>query len=59
MALLLRSEDLKGLISIEEAITAVENGFRDQGRQPQFSYRASGSWRVIGGLTSTLAAASI
>src|SRR5215471_18263467 len=37
MALLLRSEELKGLISIEEAIAAVENGFHDQGRQPQFS----------------------
>ena len=37
MALLLRSEELKGLISIEEAIAAVENGFRDQGQQPQFS----------------------
>ena len=37
MALLLRSEELKGLISIKEAIAAVENGFRDQGRQPQFS----------------------
>jgi len=37
MALLLRSEDLTGLISIEEAIAAVENGFRDQGQQPQFS----------------------
>ena len=42
MALLLKSEELKGLISIEEAIAAVENGFRDQGRQPQFSCRASG-----------------
>jgi len=37
MALLLRSEELRGLISIEEAIAAVESGFRDQGRQPQFS----------------------
>ena len=37
MALLLRSEELKGLISIEEAIAAVENGLRDQGRRPQFS----------------------
>src|SRR5215467_3561704 len=37
MALLLRSEELRELISIEEAIAAVESGFRDQGRQPQFS----------------------
>ena len=37
MALLLRAEELKGLISIEEAIAAVENGFRDQGEYPQFS----------------------
>jgi alanine dehydrogenase len=37
MALLLRPEELKGLISIEEAIAAVETGFRDQGQHPQFS----------------------
>src|ERR671925_1517557 len=37
MALLLRSEELKGLITIEEAIDAVERGFRDQGKNPQFS----------------------
>src|SRR5919109_2783441 len=37
MALLLKSAELKGLISIQEAITAVENGFRDQGEHPQFS----------------------
>ena len=37
MALLLRAEELKGLISIEEAIAAVETGFRDQGEYPQFS----------------------
>ena len=37
MALLLRAEEIKGLISIEEAISAVENGFRDQARHPQFS----------------------
>jgi len=37
VALLLRAEELKGLISIEEAIAAVENGFRDQGEYPQFS----------------------
>ena len=37
MGLLLRAEELKGLISIEEAITAVEGGFRDQGANPQFS----------------------
>lgn len=37
MALLLKSEELKGLVSIGEAIEAVENGFRDQGAHPQFS----------------------
>jgi hypothetical protein len=37
MALLLKAEEIKGLISIEEAINAVENGFRDQARHPQFS----------------------
>src|SRR4029077_14529651 len=37
MGLLLRAEDLKGLISIDEAIAAVERGFRDQGAHPQFS----------------------
>lgn len=37
MALLLKAEELKGLISIEEAIDAVERGFRDQGVHPQFS----------------------
>lgn len=37
MALLLRAEELKGLISIEEAIAAVESGFRDQAANPRFS----------------------
>jgi ornithine cyclodeaminase/alanine dehydrogenase-like protein (mu-crystallin family) len=37
MGLLLKSEELQGLISIEEAIAAVEKGFRDQGEHPQFS----------------------
>jgi ornithine cyclodeaminase/alanine dehydrogenase-like protein (mu-crystallin family) len=37
MALLLRAEELKGLISIPEAIAAVEQGFRDQSENPQFS----------------------
>jgi ornithine cyclodeaminase/alanine dehydrogenase-like protein (mu-crystallin family) len=36
MALLLKSEELKGRISIQEAIAAVENGFRDLGEHPQF-----------------------
>jgi ornithine cyclodeaminase/alanine dehydrogenase-like protein (mu-crystallin family) len=36
MALLLRAEELKGLISIPEAIAAVEQGFRDQSEYPQF-----------------------
>ena len=43
MALLLRSEGLTGLISIEEAIAAVENGFRDQGADsPSLVCRGSG-----------------
>jgi ornithine cyclodeaminase/alanine dehydrogenase-like protein (mu-crystallin family) len=37
MALLLKAEELKGIISIEEAIDAVEGGFRDQTTHPQFS----------------------
>jgi ornithine cyclodeaminase/alanine dehydrogenase-like protein (mu-crystallin family) len=37
MALLLKAEEIKGLISIEEAINAVEDGFRDQQKHPQFS----------------------
>lgn len=37
MALLLRAEELKGRISLDEAISAVEQGFRDQGEMPQFS----------------------
>jgi ornithine cyclodeaminase/alanine dehydrogenase-like protein (mu-crystallin family) len=37
MALLLKAEEMKGLISIAEAIDAVESGFRDQARHPQFS----------------------
>ncbi|HTM09532.1 MAG TPA: ornithine cyclodeaminase family protein [Verrucomicrobiae bacterium] len=37
MALLLKAEEIKGLISIEEAIGAVESGFRDQARYPRFS----------------------
>src|SRR5687768_4992485 len=37
MALLLKAEEIKGLISIEEAINAVEHGFRDQLKYPQFS----------------------
>ncbi len=37
MALLLTAEEMKGLISIEEAIAAVERGFRDQARHPRFS----------------------
>lgn len=37
MALLLTAEELKGLVSIEEAIAAVESGFCDQGEHPQFS----------------------
>ena len=37
MALLLRAEELKGLVSLDEAISAVEQGFRDQGEIPTFS----------------------
>jgi alanine dehydrogenase len=37
MALLIRAEELKGLISIPEAIAAVRNGFRDQGEKPAYS----------------------
>jgi alanine dehydrogenase len=36
MALLLRAEELRGLISIEEAIEAVERGFRDLALHPRF-----------------------
>jgi len=37
VGLLLKAKDLKGLISIDEAIAAVERGFRDQSEYPQFS----------------------
>jgi ornithine cyclodeaminase/alanine dehydrogenase-like protein (mu-crystallin family) len=37
MALLIRAEELQGLISIEEAIAAVRAGFRDQGEKPAYS----------------------
>lgn len=37
MALLLKAEEIKGLISIEEAIDAVEQGFLDQANHPRFS----------------------
>jgi len=37
MALLIKAEELKGLISLDEAIAAVEAGFRDHGNMPQFS----------------------
>src|SRR4051812_39699173 len=37
MALLIRAEELKGLISIPEAIAAVRDGFRDQGEKPAYS----------------------
>lgn len=37
MALLIQAEDLKGLLSVEEAISAVEQGFREQGERPTFS----------------------
>jgi hypothetical protein len=37
MALLIKAEELKGLISIKEAIAAVREGFRDQGEKPDYS----------------------
>ena len=37
MALLIKAEELKGLISLEEAIDAVKCGFRDQGEKPAYS----------------------
>jgi ornithine cyclodeaminase/alanine dehydrogenase-like protein (mu-crystallin family) len=37
MALLIKAEELKGLISIEEAVAAVRDGFRDQGEKPSYS----------------------
>jgi ornithine cyclodeaminase/alanine dehydrogenase-like protein (mu-crystallin family) len=37
MALLLRAEELVGLISVPEAIAAVRDGFRDQGERPLYS----------------------
>lgn len=37
MALLIHSEQLRGLISVEEAIAAVHDGFRDQGEKPAYS----------------------
>ena len=37
MALLIKAEELKGLISISEAVAAVRDGFRDQGEKPAYS----------------------
>src|SRR6476619_1673813 len=37
MALLIKSEELAGLISVDEAIAAVREGFRDQGERPAYS----------------------
>jgi len=37
MALLLRAEEISGLVSIDDAIAAVEQGFRDQASHPHFS----------------------
>jgi len=37
MALFIKAEELKGLISIDEAIAAVREGFRDQGERPAYS----------------------
>jgi ornithine cyclodeaminase/alanine dehydrogenase-like protein (mu-crystallin family) len=37
MALLIKAAELKGLISIPEAVAAVRDGFRDQGEVPAYS----------------------
>ena len=37
MGLMIRSEDLQGMITIDEAIAAVREGFRDQGELPSYS----------------------
>ncbi len=37
MTLLIRAEELKGRISLAEAIAAVREGFRDQGEKPAYS----------------------
>src|SRR5262249_13184589 len=37
MALLIKADELKGLISISEAVAAVRDGFRDQGEKPAYS----------------------
>ena len=37
MAILIKAEELKGLISIPEAVAAVRAGFRDQGEKPAYS----------------------
>lgn len=37
MALLIKAEELEGMISVDEAIAAVRTGFRDQGEKPAFS----------------------
>ena len=37
MALLIKAEELKGRITIAEAIAAVREGFRDQGERPAYS----------------------
>jgi len=37
VALLIKADQIKGLISIDEAIAAVEKGFRDQASHPHFS----------------------
>jgi hypothetical protein len=37
MALLIRVEELNGMLAIEEAIDAVEAGFREWGRSPELN----------------------
>jgi len=37
MAILIKDEDVKGLVTIDEAIAAIRGGYRDQGERPAFS----------------------
>jgi ornithine cyclodeaminase/alanine dehydrogenase-like protein (mu-crystallin family) len=37
MAILIKDEEIKGLVTIEEAIAAIRSGYRDQGERPAYS----------------------
>jgi alanine dehydrogenase len=37
MAILIKDEEIRGLVTIQEAIAAIRNGYRDQGERPAFS----------------------